>query len=99
MTEAPKIAPPPKSAVPAPELSIPAEFPFPELYFPGRTTLSVDELARCMCVCPEHVINLVDRGALNAIGTGQGKKRQNYRIPVESWRSFVIARDSRNGRR
>lgn len=67
------------------------EFPFGSLDFPGRTNLTIAEVASRLGVSDRHVVNLIESGQLNALNLGhKGKGRAWYRIPAESWRAFVL---------
>lgn len=70
------------------------DFPFVSLDFPGRTALTVDEIAERLGVTAQHVIDLVEEGALcPAVDVaGKGASRRLLRVPVESYRNFIVAR-------
>lgn len=73
------------------------EFPFPSLDFPGRTVVTVPELAQKLGVTEQHVINLIECGELPGLNTGRAKLgRSWYRIPLESWHAWVLQRLSAN---
>lgn len=64
---------------------------FASLDFPGRTTLSVDEVREKLGTSKQHVIDLIIEGKLQAIDArSPGATRALYRIPVECWRDFVV---------
>lgn len=70
------------------------EFPFPSLDFPGRTTLMVHEIASRVGVTTRHIIDLVDEGRITAINLSGGANKSDrrcLRIPLESYRDFIIA--------
>lgn len=71
-----------------------SDFPFVSLDFPGRTTLTMDEIADRLGVTAQHVIDLVEEGALcPAVDlAGKGASRRLLRVPVESYRNFIVAR-------
>lgn len=71
-----------------------AEFPFASLDFPGRSTLTVDEIAERLGVTAQHVIDLIEEGALcpSVDLAGKGASRRLLRVPVETYRNFIIAR-------
>lgn len=75
---------------------IPAEqlvFPFTSLDFPGRVTLMVDEIAERLGVTAQHILDLVEEGELVAVDlAGKGASRRTVRIPVESYRTFIVQR-------
>jgi len=67
------------------------QFQFPSLDFPGRTTLTVAEIAAKLGWGEKHVADLIAEGRLVAIdGRGAGAKRSSYRIPAESYRDFIL---------
>ncbi len=69
------------------------QFPFPSLDFPGRTTLTAAEIAERLGWDEKHVRNLITDGELPGIdGKGKDASRGSYRVPVESYRDFVVAR-------
>jgi hypothetical protein len=69
------------------------QFAFPLLDFPGRTTLTVAEIAAKLGWTEKHIGDLVTEGELPAInGAGKNASRGSYRIPVESYRDWVTAR-------
>jgi excisionase family DNA binding protein len=62
--------------------------------FPGRTVLTVNEVAAALRVTNAHVKNMVEEGkliAVNSAGTGGGAvaSRKHWRIPVGSFDQFV----------
>ena len=68
---------------------------FSSLDFPGRTVLYVWEIAQKLGGTVQHYLNLVDTGELVAIDTASradGKTRRMLRVPVESYRNFIICR-------
>lgn len=68
---------------------------FSSLDFPGRTVLYVWEIAQKLGGTVQHYLNLVDTGELVAIDTASragGKTRRMLRVPVESYRNFIISR-------
>lgn len=78
------------AAPPAPE---PAPFPFPSLDFPDRTTISLREIALRLGYSEKHISNLLDAGRIAAIdGRVSEHGRSSFRIPVESYRDFVLLR-------
>lgn len=67
------------------------QFPFPSLDFPGRISLRVDEAAKKLGITPQHVIDLIVEGKLNALDVrGLGSSRATYRIPIECYRDYVV---------
>lgn len=67
------------------------EFPFASLDFPGRTTLTVAEVARRTGFCTRHIEGLIDVGALVALnGASPHATKRALRIVVESYRDWVV---------
>ncbi|QYM80262.1 hypothetical protein K0B96_06515 [Horticoccus luteus] len=67
------------------------QFPFASLDFPGRVSLRVEEVAVKLGITPQHVIDLIVEGKINALDVrGLGSSRATYRIPIESYRDFVV---------
>lgn len=56
--------------------------------FAGRSTLRVPEVAEALCCTEQHVLNLIDRGKLDATNIGNGS-RGHWRILVSSFDQFV----------
>ena len=68
------------------------EFPFASLDFPGRTNLTLDEIANRLGVNKQTIINRIEEGMICAIDLkGRHVSRSWYRIPVESYRDYVVA--------
>lgn len=69
------------------------QFAFPSLDFPGRVTLMADEIAAKLGVTAKHVGDLIDENELMSIDLGgKGASRRCIRVPIESYRDFVMAR-------
>lgn len=69
------------------------QFPFPSLDFPGRTTLTVTEMARRLGVSDQTILNLADEGEIPGVDLkGKHATRRCLRVPIESWRNFVLSR-------
>ena len=69
------------------------QFAFPSLDFPGRTTLTAEEVAERLGWDVKHVRDLITEGELPGInGKGKGVTRATYRVPIEAYRDFVTAR-------
>lgn len=63
------------------------------LDFPGRTTLTVAEIAERLGYTEQHIADLIDEDQLGAVdGRGKGAGRSAYRVPVECYRDFISAR-------
>ena len=57
--------------------------------------LTVDDICKKLRRSDRHVINLIDSGQITAINTSVCQnKRRYYRIPIESYRDFIIRRMS-----
>lgn len=69
------------------------QFPFPSLDFPGRVTLLAREIAERLGYDEKHIRDLIAEGDLRGIdGKGSGSTRGSYRVPVESYRDFIMTR-------
>ena len=60
------------------------------LDFPGRTVLYLWEIAEKLGGTVQHFLNLID--ALDTASRANGKTRRMLRIPIESYRNFIITR-------
>ncbi len=70
-------------------------FPFESLDIQHRSVLTVDDIRKKLRVSVDHVINLVEAGELKNVNTAVSElKRKQYRIPIESYRDFIIRRMS-----
>jgi len=64
---------------------------FASLDFPGRSTLMVHEIAARLGVTVRHLINEVESGELLALDCkGRGVSRKCVRVPIESYRDYVL---------
>lgn len=78
------------------------EFPFASLDFPGRTTLLPREVAQRIGISEQHLLDLIDEGALQALNIAgfhgipenSSAARRYWRIPVEYYRDFILSRMS-----
>jgi hypothetical protein len=69
------------------------ELPYVSLDFPGRTVLTLAEIAERIGFCERQILNLVDSGELDALdGASKGASRRALRIVAESYRGFVFRR-------
>lgn len=67
----------------------------PSLDFPGRTTLTLQEIAKKLDCTTTHLIHLIEDGSLQAIDIkGAGGVRNTWRVPIENYRQFVAKRMS-----
>lgn len=67
------------------------ELPFALLDVQGRSSLTVKEVASRLHCTPRHICDLIDEGELVALNiAGRCASRMTARIPVESYRDFVI---------
>jgi hypothetical protein len=69
-------------------------FPFASLDFAGRQQpLRLWEIATKLGVSVDHLLNEAEAGALVGIDLrGDKASRRNVRVPVESYRRYVLAR-------
>lgn len=68
------------------------EFPFPTLDFAGRQTITPDEIGAKLGVTTRHVLDLIEEGRISAIDlAGKGASRRFCKIPIESYRDFILA--------
>ena len=78
------------------EASAAGRFPYPMSDLKGHTIYLVEDVAQALDITPKHVGQLIDDGALIAVNVrSEGASRSCYRIPVESYRAFVLARTVR----
>ncbi|MBI5770809.1 MAG: hypothetical protein HZA93_23735 [Verrucomicrobia bacterium] len=72
------------------------QFPFASLDFPGRTLLYPHEIAGDkgrLGMSMDHFHDLVSEGVLVAIDIASpGAVRRELRVPIESYRDFIVAR-------
>lgn len=75
-------------------MSTPAQLDFfPSLDFPGRTTLMVSEIADRLGYSAKHVCGLIEDGSIPALdGKSQDAAKPSFRVPIESYRNFIVAR-------
>lgn len=63
--------------------------------FPGRSVLSVSEVAAALEVTERHIIDLIDEGRLAGINiSASGSGRKHWRIPVSAYDAFINANKS-----
>ncbi len=68
-------------------------FPFASLDFPAHTAITIDQMARKLNVSHNHLLNECDNGELCAVDLkGQKASRRHVRVPIESYRSYVLRR-------
>ena len=68
-------------------------FVFASLDFPGRTTVSLDEVAERLGCSVDHLLNEVERGALVGVDLKGAKATRRFvRVPLEGYRAYVLAR-------
>lgn len=66
---------------------------FHSLDFPGRTVLFVNEISQKLGISRQQVVNLMDCGELGYINVATDPTtRPCRRIPVESYRNFIVRR-------
>lgn len=69
------------------------QFPFPSLDFPGRTTITVGEIARRLGVSDQTILNLADEGAFPGVDLkGKRATKRCLRFPIECYRNFLLER-------
>lgn len=66
------------------------EFPFFSMDFVDRAALSINEVAAKLGCSERHVHNLIDEGELGCINLAPNSLRSLRRIPVESYRDFIL---------
>lgn len=65
--------------------------PFACLDFPGRTTISLGEMAGRLGCSVNHLLNEVEHNALVGLNLkGTKATRRNIRVPIESYRAYVL---------
>lgn len=63
------------------------------LDFPGRTSLTIAEVAARLAVSEQHIVNFIADGSLPAVDLrGASATRSTKRVPLEAYRDFVAAR-------
>ena len=68
-------------------------FPFASLDFFGRSTLGLAEIAEKLGCSVDHLLNECEHGALCGVDLkGAKASRRNVRVPIESYRAYVLAR-------
>jgi len=70
------------------------QFPFASLDFPGCPLLRTQQVAEKLGITLQHVLDLIEEGkltALNLSGGGNRTDRRCLRIPIESYRNYVLA--------
>ena len=62
------------------------------LDFPGRTTLSLGEIAEKVGCTVQHLLNQIDEGKFVGLNiAGQRAARRAIRVPVECYRAWLMA--------
>jgi predicted DNA-binding transcriptional regulator AlpA len=68
-------------------------FPFPSLDFPGRTAVTVPEVAAKLGVSDQTILNLVDDGSVAGLDMkGRRATKRCVRFPIEVYHTFVLSR-------
>lgn len=88
-TTTPRRSPPPPSRKHRDERQ--SDFPFPSLDFPGRRFVTVGEVAEKLEVTQDLILSHIDNGTLHAANLGS-KGRGWWKIPLESYHAFIIAK-------
>jgi len=65
---------------------------FGSLDFPGRTTLMLWEIASRLGCTVRHLLNEVDSGTLTGLDIAAQPSRRAMRIPVESYRAYILTK-------
>lgn len=66
---------------------------FPSLDFPGRTTLTLGEIAERLGCTVQHLFNQTETGELVGLDLkSKAVSRQMLRVPVECYREYVMRR-------
>jgi hypothetical protein len=69
------------------------EFPYASLDFPEqkRKTVKVSEIAERTGYSANHILNLIDSGAITAMDAkGVGASRKCIRVPIEEYRAWIL---------
>lgn len=73
--------------------------PFACLDFPGRSTVTLAEIAQKLGGTAQHYINLVEDGTITALDlTRHVGSRRMLRIPIEEYQRYVLSRLTRRDR-
>lgn len=65
--------------------------PFACLDFPGRSTITLGEMAGRLGVSVDHLLNEVEHDELCGLDLkGANASRRNIRVPIESYRTYVL---------
>jgi len=68
-------------------------FPFSSLDFPGRTNMSLDEISLRLGCSVDHLLNECEHGALCGLDLKGAKATRRFvRVPIESYRAYVVSR-------
>ena len=68
-------------------------FAFASLDFPGQSMVTLDQMAKRLGVSINHLLNECEHGALCGIDLkGARATRRFVRVPIESYRAYVVAR-------
>ncbi|WP_221029924.1 hypothetical protein [Actomonas aquatica] len=63
------------------------------LDFPGRRVVTVHEIAEALGFTPRHVAGWIESGDLLSVdGKGNGSSRSRHRVPIDSYRDFIVRR-------
>ncbi|MBR6389372.1 MAG: helix-turn-helix domain-containing protein [Opitutales bacterium] len=66
------------------------EFPFFSMDFVDRSALSVKEVATKFGCSERHIHDLIDEGALGCINLSPNGLRNYRKIPIETYRDFIL---------
>jgi hypothetical protein len=79
--------------IPAMPVAVAVAVPFPSLDFPGRVTLTSEEIANRLGWDVKHIRDLINEGIIPGVdGRGKNATRGTYQVPIESYRDFITAR-------
>lgn len=64
----------------------------PHVLFPGRSSLYVHEVAKALRITPQHVIDMIAEGKIQAVNiAGKNQtKREFWRIPVSEYDAYLM---------
>ncbi|MCC5790945.1 MAG: helix-turn-helix domain-containing protein [Opitutales bacterium] len=67
------------------------EFPFASLDFPGRTSLTIPEVAERLGLSKHTIHRLIEQEEIASLAVGASRQhRTHVRIPVEAYRDYVV---------
>ena len=66
------------------------EFCYSSLDLPGRSVVTVVEIAEKLGYSVQHIINAVDAGELVACNLALGTSKRSLRVPIEEYRAWIM---------